>query len=81
LSGEEKTEGVYNISNTPESSGRFMLTLETLKDYGGRDCAGKTQSTKGENVVIYIQFNSKKNMMLQCYKDSGWGCFGPLEKK
>jgi hypothetical protein len=81
VSGEEKTENTYALSEALESSGRYKLTMTTTKDLGGRDCGYSSEDSTGKTSNIYLLFSPDGHMLAMCESELGTACFGPLRKK
>jgi len=80
VSGDERTDNTYTISETPDAQGFYTLTLFTVKDHGGKDCGGdETDNTSMENVV-YLLFEPKFTEFIICSEPRVDACFGPLRR-
>lgn len=80
VSGDERTDNAYTISDTPDANGFFTLTLFTVKDHGGKDCGDdETDNTSMENVV-YLLFEPKLTEFIICSEPRVEACFGPLRR-
>ncbi len=78
--GEKLTENTYLMSWAPEPTGRYKLTMTTVKDNGGRDCADSTADNAGQRSVVYILFSQSRETMIQCDSPAGADCIGPLRR-
>jgi hypothetical protein len=80
VSGDERTDNTYTISETPDAQGFYTLTLFTVKDHGGKDCGGDdTDNTSMENV-IYLLFEPRFTEFIICSEPRVDACFGPLRR-
>ncbi|HEU0199347.1 MAG TPA: hypothetical protein VFR86_02830 [Burkholderiaceae bacterium] len=79
-SGDESTENVYRMSWTPEPTGRYKVTVKTVKDHGGRDCADSLADDTGLERVLYILFGGSQQTMIACGTPAGPDCIGPLRR-
>ena len=80
VSGDERTDNTYTISESPDSQGFYTLTMFTVKDHGGKDCGGdETDNTSMENV-IYLLFEPKLTEFIICAEQRLEACFGPLRR-
>lgn len=81
VSGDERTDNTYTVSDAPDASGFFTLTMFTVKDHGGKDCGGDdTDNTSMENV-LYLLFEPKFTEFIICSEPRVEACFGPLRRK
>ena len=79
-SGAEITENTYPVSEAPDASGFYVLTMFTVKDNGGKDCGDDaTDNTSMENV-IYLLFEPKFTEFIICVEPKVESCFGPLRR-
>jgi hypothetical protein len=80
VSGDERTDNTYTVSEAPESTGFYTLTLFTVKDHGGKDCGNdETDNTSMENVV-YLLFEPNLTEFIICTEPKVEACFGPLRR-
>lgn len=80
VSGDERSDNTYTISETPDAQGFFTLTMFTVKDYGGKDCGDdETDNTSMENV-IYLLFEPRLTEFIICSEPRVEACFGPLRR-
>lgn len=80
VSGDERTDNTYTISETPDAQGFFTLTMFTVKDHGGKDCGDdETDNTSMENVV-YLLFEPQFTEFIICSEPRVEACFGPLRR-
>jgi hypothetical protein len=78
--GEKRTDSSYLMSWAPEPGGRYKLMLVTIKDFGGRDCAGSDESSTGKRTVLYVLFSQSGDSMIQCGSTSGADCTGLVRR-
>jgi hypothetical protein len=78
--GDEQTENSYLMSWAPESSGRYKLTITTLKDNGGRDCDGAADDSTGRRSVVYVLFSQSRESMIHCGSPAGTDCTGLMKR-
>lgn len=81
VSGDEKTENTYALSEVLASSGRYKLTMTTTKYFGGRDCSDSSEDSTGKTSNVYLLFSPDGNMLAMCESELGTACFGPLKKR
>jgi hypothetical protein len=81
ISGDEKTENIYEFSEQPERSGRYKLKMTVTKDFGGRDCSDSTDDSTGMKSEVFILFSPDSSMLAMCTSASGPECFGPLKRR
>lgn len=80
VSGAERTDNTYTVSDTPDAQGFYTLTMFTVKDHGGKDCGDdETDNTSMENV-IYLLFEPKFTEFIICAEPRVDACFGPLRR-
>jgi hypothetical protein len=79
-SGDKQTQANYLMSWTPEPNGRYKLTIVTVKDHGGRDCAGSTEDTTGRRSTVYLLFGQSREAMIQCDSPESANCTGLMRK-
>jgi hypothetical protein len=80
VSGDERTDNTFTISDTPDAQGFYTLTLFTVKDHGGKDCGGdETDNTAMENV-IYLLFEPGLTEFIICAEQRLESCFGPWRR-
>ncbi len=80
-SGAEKTDNTYELSSTPEASGRYKLVTKVTKDYGGQDCSKSSADRTGKSTTFYLVFNVDSSVMGMCFSETGLDCMGPLKKR
>lgn len=79
-SGEESTEGPYQITTKPSLLGFYRLTETLTVANGKRDCSGDLQAASGETVTRYIQFSPTNDLLIVCMTESLRACYGPLRR-
>lgn len=79
-SGNEKTDNTYTVSAKPDQNGFYRVTLKTIKDHGGRDCADDESNSTGEESSMYILFEPSNTMYIVCAEPKIDRCFGPLRR-
>ncbi len=78
-SGEERSESVYRIASVPTTKGFFVMTDKITQNNGGKDCTGDTTPI-GDEVTMYISFDSSGESLIVCKSESFDTCFGPLKR-
>lgn len=78
--GNELTENTYLMSWAPEPNGRYKLTLSTVQDDGGRDCADSSEDSTGRSSIVYVLFSQSRATMILCNSPAGADCIGPLKR-
>jgi hypothetical protein len=79
-SGEEVTQGTYDVAYSPDANGYYKLTMAVAKDYGGVDCYDSGADNTGETGVTYVKWAYHKEEFWICHDANGRGCFGPLRR-
>ena len=79
-SGEEVTQGDYQIAAKPTTTGFYPLTETVTSSNGKRDCSGDLHSEGDESVIRFIQFSPKQDQFIVCKAASLEACFGPLKR-
>ena len=80
LSGTEKTSNVYTIAAQPDARGFYQLTLKTVKDFDGKDCADDTRDSAGQQNTMYVIFEPSKERHMVCAAATPERCVGPLRR-
>lgn len=78
--GEERTESTFRMAWSPEPSGRYRVTIVTVKDDGGRDCEGSTEDSAGRQRTVYVLFGQSGETMIQCDSPAGADCTGLMTR-
>jgi hypothetical protein len=79
-SGEEVTQGDYQVPPTPTTTGFYPLTETVTNSNGKRDCSGDLHADGDESVIRFIQFSPKQDQFIVCKEASLKACFGPLKR-
>lgn len=79
-SGEEVTQGDYQIPAKPTTTGFYPLTETVTGSNGKRDCSGDLHADGDESVIRFIQFSPKQDQFIVCKAASLEACFGPLKR-
>lgn len=79
-SGEEVTQGDYQVSAKPTTTGFYPLTETVTNSNGKRDCSGDLHADGDESVIRFIQFSPKQDQFIVCKTASLEACFGPLRR-
>jgi hypothetical protein len=79
-SGEEVTQGDYQVPAQPTSAGFYALTETVTNSNGKRDCSGDLHADGDESVLRFIQFSPKQDQFIVCKTASLEACFGPLKR-
>lgn len=79
-SGEEVTQGDYQIPAKPTTTGFYPLTETVTGSNGKRDCSGDLHADGDESVIRFIQFSPKQDQFIVCKAASLEACFGPLRR-
>ena len=79
-SGNERSENTYQLSDKPESSGRYQIMLRTTKYLSGLNCDGSSHDTTGEHSLLYVLFGPSNETLAICQSLEGLDCIGPLKR-
>lgn len=79
-SGEEVTQGDYQVPAKPTTTGFYPLTETVTNSNGKRDCSGDLHADGDESVLRFIQFSPKLDQFIVCKAASLEACFGPLKR-
>lgn len=79
-SGEEVTQGDYQVPTKPTTTGFYPLTETVTSSNGKRDCSGDLHADGDESVIRFIQFSPKQDQLIVCKAASLEACFGPLKR-
>lgn len=83
-SGEEVTQGNYQIPRVPGLLGFYRLTETVTTSNGKRDCSGDLHQSPEdgatESVTRFIQFSPQRDQFIVCKAESLQACFGPLKR-
>jgi hypothetical protein len=80
ISGLERSDSRYEISNQPSAEGFWKLDVTTIKDYGGKDCADTEADETGLSWSLYLRFDGTGNQLIYCYEQSLNNCYGPFTR-
>lgn len=79
-SGEEVTEGNFQITPKPSLLGFYRLNESLTNANGKRDCASDLHEAGADSPVRFIQFNPKMDLLIVCKAESLKACYGPLRR-
>ena len=79
-SGEEVTQGDYQVPLKPTAAGFYPQTETVTNSNGKRDCSGDLHANGDESVLRFIQFSPKQDQFIVCKGASLEACFGPLRR-
>lgn len=79
-SGEEVTQGDYQVPLKPTTTGFYPVTETLTSSNGKRDCSGDLHVEGDESVIRFIQFSPKQDQFIVCKAASLEACFGPLKR-
>ena len=79
-SGEEVTQGDYQVPAKPTTTGFYPVTETVTSSNGKRDCSGDLHAEGDESVIRFIQFSPKQDQLIVCKAASLEACFGPLKR-
>jgi hypothetical protein len=79
-SGDEITEGQYQITPRPSLLGFYRLTETVTVANGKRDCSGDLHAVGEESMPRYVQFSPKRDLLIVCKGESLQACYGPLRR-
>ena len=79
-SGEESTEGQYQITPKPSLLGFYRLTETLMVANGQRDCSGDLHAAGEDRTTRYVQFSPKHDLLIICKTESLQACYGPLRR-
>jgi hypothetical protein len=79
-SGEEMTEGDFQITPKPSLFGFYRVTETLTVANGKRDCAGDLHVAGDESTIRFIQFSPKNDQLIVCKTESLQACYGPLRR-
>jgi hypothetical protein len=79
-SGDEATEGQYQITPKPSLLGFYRLSETLTVANGKRDCSGDLHAVGEEAVTRYVQFSPKHDLLIVCKSESLQACYGPLRR-
>jgi len=79
-SGDAQTEGKYLMAWAAEPTGRYKLSMTTIKDSGGAGCADTVADREARLGVVYVLFGGSRETLILCNSPEGPDCIGPLKK-
>ena len=79
-SGEEVTQGRYEVSAMPSLVGFYKLTETITQSNDKADCAGDVHPANGEPVIRFLQFSPKRDQFIVCKEEELKACYGPLKR-
>jgi hypothetical protein len=79
-SGDEVTEGDFQITPKPSLFGFYRITETLTQANGKRDCAGDLHVASAESTIRFIQFSPKNDQLIVCKTESLQACYGPLRR-
>ena len=79
-SGEEVTQGNYQIPAKPMTTGFYPLAETVTNSNGKRDCSGDLHADGDESMMRFIQFSPRQDQFIVCKAASLEACFGPLKR-
>ena len=79
-SGEETTEGQFQITPNPSLLGFYRLTETLTSANGKRDCWGDLRDAGSEYGPLFFQLSPAKDLLIVCKSESLEACYGPLRK-
>jgi hypothetical protein len=78
-SADERAEGTYEISETPDEKGLYKLVDTVVRTNGKKDCVGGA-TPLGDVATDYVRFSRAYDFMMTCYDAAGERCFGPSKR-
>ena len=79
-SGEETTQGTYEVPPVPSLLGFYRLVETLTVANGKRDCSGDLHEASSEASIRFIQLSPKRDQLIVCKAESLKECFGPLKR-
>lgn len=79
-SGDEVTEGNFQITPKPSLLGFYRLHESLGKANGKPDCAGDLHEAGADSPVRFVQFSPKLDLLIVCKAESLKACYGPLRR-
>ena len=73
-SGHEVSNSSYEISDTPNERGAYVMVDKIESNNGKPDCMGH-QTPIGDVATVYVKFSTTGNGMLVCYDETMRSCF------
>ncbi|WP_018609690.1 hypothetical protein [Uliginosibacterium gangwonense] len=78
-SGEEATEGEYEVSVEPDTNGFYTLVDTIVTTNAKKDCSGNT-TPAGDSGTNFLFFDPSGKSFFVCQSDSRDSCFGPVKR-
>ena len=79
ISGEARSERVYEISASPDPKGFYTLMDKVIRENGRLDCFGEP-TEPGVSAIIFIRFSNSGHSFVACESESSDNCIGPLQR-
>jgi hypothetical protein len=79
-SGNEVTEGQYQITPKPSLLGFYRLSETLTVANGQRDCSGDLHAVDEGSLTRYVQFSPRHDLLIVCKTESLQACYGPLRR-
>ena len=79
-SGEELTEGNYQITPLQSMLGFYSVTETPTKSNAKPDCWGDKHPVSAGSETRFIQISPKSDQLIVCSTESLKTCFGPLKR-
>lgn len=73
-SGHEVSDSSYEISDTPNERGAYVMVDKIESNNGKPDCMGH-QTPIGDVATVYVKLSTTGNGMLVCYDETMQRCF------
>jgi hypothetical protein len=74
MSGEERNEAIFKISERPSAKGFYMWADKITKNNGKPDCGGSITPV-GHAVVNFVRLHSSGTRFLLCEQETMASCF------
>ncbi len=79
-SGEEVTQGRYEISAMPSPLSFYRLVETITESNGKQDCSGDLHEASAKPVIRFILFSPKHDQFIVCKEEELKTCVGPLKR-
>jgi hypothetical protein len=79
ISGEARSERVYEITASPNPEGFYTLVDKVIRENGKLDCFGEP-TEPGVSAIIFIRFSNSGHSFVACEVESPDNCIGPLQR-
>ncbi len=80
VSGDERTEGTFDVEPSVEDPNFRRLTLLTKTDSGGKDCSGNASDDSGKTSVIFYLIAKDGQQLMYCADPELKRCVGPFRR-